>query len=93
MRDEQDCGEAETRVHQRSVLAKRGSQERWMEGEQYASACTRRNLDFVSMKLKLMGLAYDHDRGGKTYKAPVYDFQRCITRESKMYRWETCAPH
>jgi hypothetical protein len=68
MRDEQNRREAEACVHQRSILAERRSQECRMEGEQYASACTCRHLNFVSMKLELVGLVGDHARGRKHTK-------------------------
>jgi hypothetical protein len=93
MRDEQNRRQAKACVHQRSMLAECGSQERRMEGEQYASACTCRHLNFVSMKLELVGLAGSHVRGEKPYKAPVYDLHHRIACESEMYRRETRSPH
>jgi hypothetical protein len=54
MQDEQNRREAETCVHQRSILAKCGSQKRRMESEQYASACTCRYLNFVSLGSELL---------------------------------------
>jgi hypothetical protein len=54
MQDEQNRREAETCVHQRSILAKCGSQKRRMESEQYASACTCRCLNFVSLGSELL---------------------------------------
>jgi hypothetical protein len=59
VRDEQNRREAEARVHQRSILAKRGSQKRRMQSEQYASACTCRYLDFVSLEWRSMDCAVD----------------------------------
>jgi hypothetical protein len=93
MQDEQNRREAETCVHQRSILAKCGSQKRRMESEQYASACTCRYLNCVSMNLEMVGLAGNHARGRKPYKAPVYDLHRRIACKSEMYRWEACSPH